>query len=429
MERQSYERLREEVYRDTLPSGLTVRIVPKPGYHKRYATFATRYGSIDNWFVKPGASEATRVPDGIAHFLEHKMFEQKDGNVFNRFAALGAQVNAATTYTSTTYLFSTNEHFRECLELLLDFVQEPHFTPENVRKEQGIIAQEIRMYEDNADWRLQDNLMGALYHAHPVRIDIAGTVESIERIDPDILYLCHRTFYHPSNMAVLVVGDVDPEAVLAQISDNIERRHYEQQEPVERRQPEEPPTLSERRREERLTVAMPMLALGFKDRPAELGLPLLRQSTAMEIALRAVLGRSSDLYNRLYEQGLLDDSFGTSYTGETSYAHAILGGETREPERLATALLEGIAEARQRGIPDADVERIRRAALGSLIAALQSPEIIAHQATADFFRGFDFFDRYDALAKVTAAEVNERFRALLDPEQCAMSVVWPKERV
>lgn len=426
MERRAYERLREVVWHEQLPSGLTVEVVPKPNYHKRYATFATRYGSIDNCFVVPGASEATRVPDGIAHFLEHKVFEQKEGNVFGRFAALGASVNAATTYTSTTYLFSTSERFDESLELLLSFVQQPYFTPENVKKEQGIISQEIRMYEDNPEWRLQDNLMNALYHAHPVRIDIAGTVESIARIDPETLYLCHRTFYHPSNMAVFVVGDVDPERVIDQVRAGVEGRNYDHREPVERRYPDEPATLEQRRREEKLRVALPMLALGFKDRPAEPGLALLRQSTATDIALRAVLGRSSDLFNRLFEQGLIDDTFGASYTGEASYAHAVLGGETREPDRLADALLEGISDARERGIPAADIERIRRASLGSLIAALQSPELIAHQATADFFRGFGFFDRYAVLEETGVDAVNERLRTLLDPEKCAISTVLPK---
>lgn len=427
MERLTYERLRETMYREHLPSGLTVEVVPKPGYHKRYATFAARYGSVDNCFVPPGAREETRVPDGIAHFLEHKMFEQADGNVFDRFAALGASVNAATTYTSTTYLFSTSDHFNECLELLLNFVQQPWFTPESVRKEQGIIAQEIRMYEDNPEWRLQDNLMKALYHRHPVRIDIAGTVESIQEIDPDVLYLCHRTFYHPANMVVLVVGDVRPEEVIAQVSDNVGRRGYEPRPAVVRRYPDEPPTLHEQRRAERLRVSLPLLALGFKDQPAAPGRELLERATAIEIALRAIVGRSSDLYNRLYDQGLLDDSFGASYTGEVGYAHVIMGGETREPERLADALRAGIEQARERGVSAEDFERLRRAALGSFIAALQSPELIAHQATADFFRGFELFDRYDVLKALTLDQVNVRLREVFAPEKCAVSIIQPKQ--
>lgn len=426
MERLVFERLRETVYREQLPSGLTVEVVPKPGYRKHYATFATRYGSVDNCFVIPGERTEMRAPDGVAHFLEHKMFEQADGNVFERFAALGASVNAATTYTSTTYLFSTSEHFSECLELLLNFVQQPWFTPESVRKEQGIIAQEIRMYEDNPEWRLQDNLMKALYHHHPVRIDIAGTVESIQRIDPDILYLCHRTFYHPGNMVVLVVGDVGPEEVVAQVSDNIGRRGYEPRPPVERRYPAEPPAPNERRRSERLRVSLPLVALGFKDRPATPGPQLLVRSTAVDLALRAILGRSSELYNALYDEGLIDDSFGASYMAEVGYAHVIMGGETREPERLADALRAGIGRARERGIPAEDFERLRRAALGNFIAALQSPELIAHQATADFFRGFELFDRYDVLKAITLEQVNAGLREVLDPEQCAVSIIEPK---
>src|SRR5690606_2982267 len=218
--------LEERVVFTRLPSGLEVFVMPRPGFQKRYAVFSARYGSIDNRFRRPGTGQELEVPDGIAHFLEHQLFEDEEGHVFNSFAALGASVNAYTSHTMTRYPFSTTDNFEAALDRLLDFVQAPHFTPEGVQKEIGIIEQEIRMYQDQPRHRLGMNLLEALYHAHPVRIDIAGTVESIRRIDPETLYACYDTFYHPSNMAVFVVGDVDPEVVLAQVEADVGPRGY-----------------------------------------------------------------------------------------------------------------------------------------------------------------------------------------------------------
>src|SRR5690606_38157317 len=208
--RHHVRQLDEELTVGTLPNGLEVFVLRKPGFSKKYAVFSTRYGSIDRTFRHPGDGTWHTVPDGIAHFLEHKLFEEEGGNAFDRFAALGASANAYTSYTMTSYLFSCSDHFRENLDILLDYVQEPYFTDENVEKEKGIIEQEIRMYQDHAAYRTMRTLLNCLYHQHPVRIDILGSVESIRRIDKDTLYRCHEAFYHPSNMALFVVGEVDP---------------------------------------------------------------------------------------------------------------------------------------------------------------------------------------------------------------------------
>src|SRR5690606_17846313 len=228
------ERLQEQVYQARLDNGLGVFVMPKPGFHKKYAVFSTRYGSVDNRFRRPDRDEVIQVPDGIAHFLEHQLFQDASGHVFNAFADLGASVNAYTSYTMTSYLFSTTDNFPQAFDKLLDFVQAPHFTEAGVRKEIGIIEQEIRMYQDFPRHRLSQNLLQALYHVHPVRIDIAGTVESIREITADTLQLCYDTFYHPSNMAVLVVGDVEPDAVLQQVLDDMAGRRYSFRPPVQR---------------------------------------------------------------------------------------------------------------------------------------------------------------------------------------------------
>ena len=247
--------------------------MPKPGFHKRYAVFSTRYGSIDNRFRRPDRLGVIEAPDGIAHFLEHQLFEDESGHVFNAFADLGTSVNAYTSHTMTSYLFSTTDNFAQALDRLLDFVQAPHFTDAGVEKEIGIIEQEIQMYQDQPRHRLMMNLLQALYHVHPVRIDIAGTPESIRAITAETLYTCYDTFYHPSNMAVFVVGDVDPDAVLDQVVDDIAARDYAFRAPVERLFDEEPETPAETRVETAMAAARPLYAVGFKDVAALAGPP------------------------------------------------------------------------------------------------------------------------------------------------------------
>jgi predicted Zn-dependent peptidase len=223
----------ERIVKTELPSGLNVVVIPRPGFHKTFATFATRYGSIDNAFHDPETGSVVRVPDGIAHFLEHKMFEQQGGgDAFDDFARLGASSNAYTDYTSTTFLFQTTSHVEENLNTLLNFVQQPYFTDANVEKEKGIIEQEIRMYLDMPGDRLHSNLMRALYVHHPVRVDIAGSVDSIRTITPKDLYTCYHTFYHPSNMVLLIIGDVNAQAMIEAVVENQQARDYSRRGPV-----------------------------------------------------------------------------------------------------------------------------------------------------------------------------------------------------
>ncbi|MCL5676748.1 MAG: insulinase family protein, partial [Firmicutes bacterium] len=308
--------LREELHGATLTSGLPVYVLPRGGVVRKFATFAVHYGSVDNQFVVPGEGQATSVPDGIAHFLEHKLFEEKEGNVFDRFAALGADCNAYTYYTTTTYLFDCTDNFEPALDILVDFVQDPYFTEENVAKEKGIIQQELRMYNDSPGWRVRANLMKGLYHVHPVRIDIGGTVESIQRIDRETLYRCYRTFYHPSNMALFVVGDVDPDRVIERVAGRMAKRKLAPQPPIERIFSPEPTGVRQQRTEEKMVVAQPILRIGFKD--SDLGLTgpdQLRKELISELVLDVFLGRGSSLYQELYEDGLVSDRFELGFEG------------------------------------------------------------------------------------------------------------------
>ncbi|MCL4424028.1 MAG: insulinase family protein [Firmicutes bacterium] len=420
--------LKEAVYSQVLPSGLKVFVLPRPGYNKKYATFATHYGSVDSHFVVPDTGVDLQVPDGIAHFLEHKMFEEEFGNIFDRFAKLGASANAYTEYVATTYLFSATDNFEASLEVLLDFVQRPYFTDENVEKEKGIIEQEIRMYRDMPRWRVQENLLEALYHVHPVRINIAGSVESIYRINKDLLYQCYRTFYHPSNMVFLAVGDLDPERVIQQVADNQARKGFSPQSQIKRLYPEEPPSVRQREIVEEMVVSRPMLNLGFKDNATGYaGRRLLEKEVAVTTALEALLGKSSELYSRIYQEGLIDEGFGYEYMAERDYAAVIIGGETRDPQRLKDLLLEGIQQAQQQGVNEAAFERQRRKAVGGLISLFNSPENLAYQFNHFYFRETSLFDYQEVLEKLGPEDVNRSLREHLSPENLAVSVIKPKK--
>ena len=425
---QEFAELQETLFSYRIYPGLQLYVLPKAGYQNKYAAFSTRFGSIDNRFRVDGAGEAVKVPEGVAHFLEHKLFEDERGNVFDRFAALGASSNAFTSFTHTTYLFSTTDHFPQCLELLLDFVQEPYFTDESVSKEQGIIAQEIRMYEDNPDWRAFFDLLQSLYRDHPVREDIAGTVESISGITPDLLYQCYRRFYHPSNMALFVVGDLDPDKVHRQVADNIARHSYRELGEIIRLYPDEPEAVPRSRVTREMVVSEPLFSLGFKDAAAAglEGEALLRREAAMEVLLDMIFGPSEPLFNGLYEDLLIDDSFDADYTAELSYAYVLIGGATRDPDRLYERIMAAIEEAKEKGPGEEQFERHRRNLLGSFMRRFNSLEFIAHNYLAYRFRGSDLF-RYPAvLQQVSLEEVRALLEELLVSEKHALSLILPQ---
>lgn len=419
-------RVEDSVFREDLPSGLAVLVIPKPGFTKKYATFTAHYGSVDNHFKTPEGEEM-RVPDGIAHFLEHKMFAKPYGDAFDRFSEIGASPNAYTTYTSTTYLFSAAAGFEPAFELLLDFVQEPHFTPEGVEKERGIISQELRMYADSPHWRLFQNLRECLFQRHPIRIDIGGTLESIAKIDADLLLRCYRTFYHPSNMAVAVVGDVDPEAVVRQVEANLERHGgYERKGPIDRIFPEEPAAIARPRAEASMSVARPLLALGFKERHVPCrGLDLLRRELLTSIVLESALGKASPLYNRLYENGLIGRAFSANTLSEDTFGMAVVSGETDDPAGLEAELRKGLRQFTEGGVDRADFERIRRRLYGDFVGEFDSPESLAHALTDAYFEGISLGAYLELVESLTPDDATARARECLDEDALAVSVVTP----
>ncbi len=416
----------EVLYSGTHSSGLQIYIIPKKDYSKTYAIFGTRYGSVDSSFVVPGESELTEVPDGIAHYLEHKMFDQPDGsNVFDKFSKYGGNANAFTSFNMTAYLFSATEKIEENLATLMDYVQSPYFTEESVQKEQGIIGQEIGMYDDNGGWRVFFNFLGCLYHNHPVKKDIAGTVESISHINADYLYKCYNTFYNLSNMALVIAGDVEPEKILSVIEDSI-KNNAPFEEEIKKVYPDEPDTICTDYKEQSLSVAMPMFMMGFKDTDVNFdGKKLLKKEIEINILLKMIFGKSSRLYNKLYESGLITPSFGAEYTTQADYGYTAIEGESQEPKKVYEMMLAEIDTLRNDGLSEDDFNRIKKVIWGNYIKSLNDVEDYSVSFMQSIFKGINYLDYYEVYESVTFDDIVSRFNQHFVRERAALSVVNP----
>ncbi|WHE08427.1 pitrilysin family protein [Thermoanaerobacterium thermosaccharolyticum] len=416
------ETIKEKMYHYEHESGLNVYVMPKKGFIKQYAMFATHYGSNDSQFIVPGETEKTLVPDGIAHFLEHKMFEEEEGSIFEEFSKNGASANAYTNFTTTAYLFSSTDNFYDNLKLLLDFVQRPYFTDENVEKEKGIIAQEIRMYDDDPSWRLFFNMLGGLYHLHPVKVDIAGTIESISKIDKDILYKCYRTFYHPSNMVLFAVGDIDINKVLDIVNNSV--KTDKRQGEIKRIYPNEPESINKNYVEQKMAVSMPLFNIGFKDYDVGYGgKKLLKKDIVTQICLEILAGRSSDLYEELYNDGLIDSTFDTEYVGEIDHGYSIIGGQSNDPEAVKQAVLDKISKVDS--IDDSDLNRIKRKITGRFLKSFNSVESISHNFITYYMRGINILDYTTTIEEITHDDVINRFKTFFNEKNCVLSVIKP----
>ena len=377
------DRVGDRYYEVKHPSGLRIFVYPKEQNNSTYAVFGTRYGSVDTTFKRSDESEACTVPAGIAHYLEHKLFESEDGDAFARYAKTGANANAYTSFDVTCYLFSCTENVYESLEILLDFVQSPYFTEQTVQKEQGIIGQEIRMYDDDPQWRVMFNLLEALYHKHPVKVDIAGTVESIAQITPELLYRCYHTFYNLNNMVLCVAGNVELNKVL-----DLCDRMLKPSAPVEieRIFEEEPREVVKPRVEQKLSVVTPLFELGFKENAVSRR--TTKELAETEILLELMASDASPLFRRLLDAGLVNESsFGYEYFEGPGYASIIFSGESKDPDRVAEEIRAEADRLRREGIDREAFQRAKKALYGRNIAALNSVDNIANSmASAAFLR-------------------------------------------
>ena len=417
----TYPRLGERVFWETLPNGLAVCVVPRPGFSKKLCYFVTDYGAIHTHFTLDG--ENVIAPAGIAHYLEHKMFDMPGGEISGKFAQLGADVNAFTSYDMTAYYFTCTEGFADALGLLLDFVSTPYFTEESVEKEQGIIGQEIEMNADSPDTAVFENLMGCMYQNHPISVPILGTRESIAKITPEILHKCHRAFYAPNNMLLCVVGDVDPEAVCAIAREHLPAEKTEKAPRVDTW--EEKTKVEKHLVEANMEVAMPIFQLGFKCPDPGKGERAVRTEFVADLASEALFGESSDLYQRLYEEGMIDSSFGGGFETVSGMGMLTVSGDSDYPEKVKEALLAEAEKLCREGISEERLLRMKRSAMGRRIRALDSFNSLIFRITAYYFTDFDYFEFPAIYEKITPRELTDFLRTAVREENCALSVIYP----
>ena len=421
MKQTFYERIGEAVCRETLPNGLRINIVPKQDFAKSYAFFATRYGGMDTRFCLNGKWLDT--PAGIAHYLEHKMFDTKEGNALQELAKNGAEPNAFTSNAITGYYFDSTTHFEKNLEILLSFVSIPYFTEESVAKEQGIIGQEIRMIEDNPDWQIYTRMMKALYAASTARTSIAGTVESISHITAETLYDCHKAFYTPSNMVLTVVGNVDPVHVV-----DIARRVLPREggPVIPRDYGTEPAAVAEKETKLTMEVSCPQFLTGFKCTPVDDGEDYMRQSLIGDMACDILLGDSSPLYLRLYDQGLINTSFGGAFEMMPGVAYLYAGGDSKDARAVAAEIQKEARRLTEEGINEDFYQRVRRASFGSNLRGLNSFENIAVSLSEGYFHGYDPFRFPQVFDTITKEDITAFLRENLTEDRAVLSEIVPK---
>ena len=412
----------QRIYTCVHPTGVRIAVMPMPAFTTGYAVFSTKYGSLDRSFRTNG--EEVTVPDGIAHFLEHKLFENEDCDAFAQYAQTGADANAGTGFAATSYVFSAaTEGFLPSLRILLSFVQAPYFTDASVAKEQGIIGQEINMYLDNPQWRVMFNALGGLYHDHPIKVDIAGTRESISHITPQLLYQCYNTFYHPSNMQIVVCAAVEPEEVLALCDELLQAKP-----PVtlERVCPQEPAEAAEEFVCRRMSVARPLFQIFTKDADVPCtGEALVRKTLELEVLTEIMFGRSSEFYTRLYEEGLIDGSFDVSQLCYESCSAVGIGGSTDDPRRVYGEYLACIDRFRENGIPEAEFSRIRKAVFGKWLRLYNDPQQVAYLLLSLLQNDCVGFDLFGALEAMTPQSLHRRLTRVFAPGRHCCSVVEP----
>lgn len=423
----SFEQLQEELYFEELDNGLKVYILPKKGFNKTFCTFTTNYGSVDNMFVPLNGTEYKKVPDGIAHFLEHKLFEKKDRDVFQEFSKNGASANAFTSFTRTAYLFSSTQNVENNLETLIDFVQDPYFSEKTVEKEKGIIGQEITMYDDNPDWRLYFGLIENMYANHPVKIDIAGTIESITPITKDLLYECYDTFYHPSNMLLFVVGPVDPEEYMKNIRMNQQKKDYTKKSEIKRRFEEEPEAVDKKKQVLKMNVQTSKCLVGIKALDVEQqGAEMLKNELSINTLLDMLFSNSSENYQDLFSEGLIDDTFSYDYTQEKGFGFAMIGGDTGKPDELADRIQKILLEAKSTNIQEDTLERTKKKRIGAFLRAVNSPEYIANQFTRYSFNGMNLFDVVGTMEQITVEDIQAAAQRFIDENRMTVCQVVPK---
>ena len=413
--------VKEKLYIEKLENGLTVMIIPKKNIQKKYIIWGTHYGSNDSSFIVPGETEITEVPKGVAHFLEHKMFEQENGrNSLDVLTALGVNANAYTTNDHTAYLYECTDNFYLALDEFMDYIQHPYFTDENVEKEKGIIGQEIMMYDDYPDWKVYLNALECMYHKHPVKLDITGTIETISKINKEILYKCYNTFYNPSNMVMVISGDFEPNEVLEEIKKRILPKESKGE--IKRIFEEEPKDVVKNKVEQKMEVSKPIYTIGIKDVSAENN-EKVKKHIAIEILLNILVGASSEWFKDLYDIGNTYSTPSFEYEFDTNYAHILITGQSNNPDELFEKFKEQIKKIIDEGINKEDFERTRRMIYGEYVKEYNDVVDIARMFLSDYFKGINSFEYLEEINIISLEYVNQILKEVFQEKKIILSVV------
>ena len=418
-------KVKEKLYIEKLENGLTVMIIPKVNIQKKYMICATNFGSIDNKFIAPNEKEETVIPDGVAHFLEHKMFEQPNGtNSLDTLTALGVNANAYTSTDHTSYLFECTDNFYPALDELMDYVQTPYFTDENVEKEKGIIGQEIKMYDDYPQWEVYMNAIRNMYKNSPITIDIAGSIESISKINKEVLYKCYNTFYNPSNMVMCFAGDFEPEKLLEDVKKRLKpiEKHGE----IKRIYPEEPQEIVKEETTKQMEVSMPIFVIGIKDSLNDKNCSsssIVKKHIAIEILLNMLIGKSSKLYKELYESELITGEPYLEYEFSKQYAHIAITGQSNNPKEVLKKLQEEIQNMKNKEIDTEHFKRIKNMIYGNYVKEYDDVAEICRMFIADYMKGINSFEYIEDYQQVTPEYTKQVLDEVFRKEKTVISIV------
>lgn len=418
-------KVKEKLYVEKLENGLTVMIMPKKNIQKKYMIWATNFGSIDNKFIAPNDKEETNIPDGVAHFLEHKMFEQQNGtNSLDTLTALGVNANAYTTTDHTCYLFECTDNFYPAMDELMDYVQNPYFTDQNVEKEKGIIGQEIQMYDDYPSWAVYMNAMKCMYKNNPIIIDIAGSIESISKIDKEVLYKCYNTFYHPSNMVMCFAGEFEPEALIEEVKKRLKptEKHGE----IKRIYPEEPEQIVKKENTQNMEVSMPIFVIGIKDvidNKNCTSSSIVKKHIAIEILLNMLIGKSSKLYKELYEAELITGEPYLDYEFSKQYAHVSITGQSNDPKKVLEKFEAEIKQMKENDIDLAHFQRVKNMIYGNYVKEYDDVAEICRMFVGDYMKGINSFEYIEEYEQVTPEYTKQVLEEVFKEEKTVLSIV------
>lgn len=417
-------KVKEKIYKEKLENGLVVMVVPKKNVTKKYMIWGTNYGSNDSQFIVPGEKEITTVPNGVAHFLEHKLFEQENGtNSLDVLTALGVDANAYTTNDHTAYLFQSTDNFYEAMDEFMNYVQHPYFTDENVEKEKGIIGQEIMMYDDYPDWRVYINTLNAMYYENPIKIDITGTIETVNKIDKEILYKCYNTFYNPSNMLLVICGDFEPEKIIEEVKKRLIDK--KQAGEIKRIYPDEKEEIVQEKIEQKLSLSEPLYMIGIKDKPNDTASSeeKVKKHIAIQALLNLIFGRSSILYQRLYNEGSIYGLPSLDYEFGKTYSHILITGQSNNPEKVFQEFKKEVENFKNNGINKEDLERIKKMMYGDYVREYDDVADISRNILSDYFKGINSFDYLDEIQGINEDILMQFLKEVFQEDKMVISIV------